>query len=144
MCYVAGSRARAQTPEPTKNGLARQLLSSLLFKWKRHNSRQTYFKRKFTGVSYLLLNFFLHLTYVYSPNSVPVLMGSIVELFHFGPAPAPASHDCGSGSSSSSSSSPQFVAEKKVLKIFTSQFTRLVSFTEMYNCFALLFQYYFT
>ena len=61
------------------------------------------------------------------------MVTSVVELFHFGPAPA--SQDGGS--------SPQIVAEKKVWKNLTSQFTGLVLFTEIneYEGFALLFQY---
>ena len=65
------------------------------------------------------------------------------------PAPAPAVQDAGSGSSSSryrlrlqlqpQPCSPQFVAEKKVVKKFTFQITELVLFTELQevSCIAL-------
>ena len=67
---------------------------------------------------------------------------SVVKPFHFGPAPAPASQD--GGFSSSSSSSPVFhnLLLKKMLENLAHQFTGLVLITEMYECFALLFQYF--
>ena len=80
------------------------------------------------------------------------LIPSVVEPFHFGPAPAPASQDCGS----SSSSSPlvnNLLLKKKVLTNLTYQFIFYYIilylyyiifynlFKEMYECFALLFQY---
>ena len=65
---------------------------------------------------------------------------SVVEPFHFGPAPAPASQDGGSGSSSSPVVHNLLL--KKSLEKFHFSIYRLVLFTEMYECFALLLQYF--
>ena len=66
---------------------------------------------------------------------------SVVEPFHFGPAPAPASQDGGSGSSSSPVVH-NLLMKKFFRKISLLNLPGLVLFTEMYECFALLFQYF--
>ena len=67
---------------------------------------------------------------------------SVVEPFHFGPAPAPGSQDGGSGSSSST---VVYICCLKFFFFFISIFNLpgLVLFKERYDCFALLFQYFF-
>ena len=78
-------------------------------------------------------------------NAILYLQISVVEPFHFGPALASQDSGSGSGSGSSSSSSP--VDHNLLLKFFffiTFHFSIywLVVFTELYECFALLFQYF--
>ena len=74
-------------------------------------------------------------------NLKTMALNSVVEPFHFGSAPA--SQDGGSGSSSSSSPVVHnLLLEKKFRKNSLLNLPGLVLFTETYQCFALLFQYF--
>ena len=64
-----------------------------------------------------------------------------LKKFHFDPVPAPASQVGGFGFSSSSVVH-NLLPSKKVLKISLLNLPVLVLFTEKYECFALLFQYF--
>ena len=74
--------------------------------------------------------------------AVMVIRPCVVEPFHFGLAPTPARQD--SGSISSSSPVVHNLVLKKVFLNFTPQFTGacLIHRKVLYECFALLFQYF--
>ena len=69
-----------------------------------------------------------------------ILVDSVLELFHFGPAPAVVKM---AAPAPAPACSPPFVAEQQSFyKFHFSIYRGLFFFKERYKCFALLFQYF--